>query len=309
MINTIRNEIDKQSYLKKTLPFNPINMYNAKLRFDINTFNNQSKETIMKKILLKMVRAIRGNKKIIAVIPFRGVIGVKKNGITIDQYSDLLEKAFKITGLKAVIMIINSPGGSPSQSEMIFKKIRRLSDKKKIPVIAFVEDIAASGGYYIAAAADEIISTENSIIGSIGVISHGFGFAKAIEKLGIERRVYSVGKSKALLDPFKPENPEDIEVIKAIQEDIFENFSNVVKGRRNNLIDDPDIFSGKVWSGVKAKEIGLIDDNNDLDGLIEEKFGKKIKIIKMSPKKRGFLSRLGLGDMINDILQELRWLR
>ncbi|MBN9542926.1 MAG: S49 family peptidase [Alphaproteobacteria bacterium] len=248
-------------------------------------------------------------KPTVAVISFKGVIGVKKNGITIDQYNSILEKAFT-SKPKAVVIQINSPGGAPVQSDLIYRKIRKLSKKYSIPTYSYLEDVAASGGYYIAASCDEIIASDNSIVGSIGVISAGFGFTKALDKLGIERRVYTVGKNKSILDPFLPENENDKAIIREVQDDIFENFKGAIMASRGTKIKDPEeVFTGRIWSGKKALDHGLIDHLADLDSFLEEKFGTNFKIQKYEPKKKGLLSRFGLGDVISDIYEELRWLR
>lgn len=256
----------------------------------------------MKKFLAKFKP-----KPVVAVVPLKGVIGVKKNGITLEQYNVVLENAFKIKP-KCVVLLINSPGGSPVQSDLITTKIKRLANKHSVPVYAYVEDVAASGGYYIASAATEIVASENSIVGSIGVISAGFGFEKAINKLGVERRVYTSGKNKSILDPFLPENPDDISIIKDIQSDIFDNFKNAVSNSRGEKLKE-DVFNGRVWSGKKALAIGLIDKITDLDSFLEDKFGDNFKIQKFEPKKKGLLSKLSLGDMLTDVYQELKWLR
>ncbi|MBN8828821.1 MAG: signal peptide peptidase SppA [Sphingobacteriia bacterium] len=259
--------------------------------------------------LVKKIQELFKKKSLVVSIPLKGVIGIKKNGITLDSYNDIIEKAFALPKIKAVILQINSPGGSPSQSELIYKKIRRLSVERKIKVITFVEDIAASGGYYIALAGEQIIAPHNSIIGSIGVISAGFGLHEAINKLGIQRRIYTSGNSKSFLDPFQPEKPEDVEILKELQNDVYENFVSLVKERRAARLESEDnIFSGRIWSGKKAKKLGLIDEISDLETYIEEKFGKKTKIIKLEPKKKGLLSKFGFGDFsLRNMLEEIWW--
>ncbi len=162
---------------------------------------------------------------------------------------------------RAVALLINSPGGSPAQSHLIFRRIRQLADEKKIPVIAFIEDVGASGGYMLACAADEIICDQFSIVGSIGVVGGSFGFPKLMEKLGIERRIYTSGEHKAMLDPFQPEKPDDVKRIKAIQKDIHEHFIALVKERRGARLrgTDKTLFSGEFWTAQKALELGLAD--------------------------------------------------
>ena len=238
-------------------------------------------------------------KKIIPVVHISGVIGNiggLRNGVTISSVENLLEKAFKIKNVPAVAIIINSPGGSPVQSSLIYKRIRSLASKKKVKVIFFVEDVAASGGYYIACAGDEIYVDENSIIGSIGVIYASFGFEKLIKKYGIERRIFTTGKYKSILDSFQKQKLSDVKKLKSIQSEIFKNFKEVVlksRGKKIN-IQNKNIFSGSFWAGKEAVKLGLVDGIGDLNTIMEKKFGEKIKYIPIKPKKsflKGVLSR------------------
>ena len=238
-------------------------------------------------------------KKIIPVVHISGVIGNiggLRNGVTISSVENLLEKAFKIKNAPAVAIIINSPGGSPVQSSLIYKRIRSLASKKKVKVIFFVEDVAASGGYYIACAGDEIYVDENSIIGSIGVIYASFGFEKLIKKYGIERRIFTTGKYKSILDSFQKQKLSDVKKLKSIQSEIFKNFKEVVlksRGKKIN-IQNKNIFSGSFWAGKEAVKLGLVDGVGDLNTIMEKKFGEKIKYIPIKPKKsflKGVLSR------------------
>ncbi len=187
----------------------------------------------------------------------------------------LLERAFAFRKARAVALVINSPGGSAVQSHLIHGRIRALAAEHKVPVIAFVEDVGASGGYMIACAADEIVCDPSSIVGSIGVVGATFGLEKAIKKLGIERRVYTAGKNKAMLDPFLPENPEDVKRLKAIQQDIHETFIALVKARRGKKLKGPEsaLFSGEYWVGSKAVELGLADRLGDIRAVLRERFG------------------------------------
>ena len=220
----------------------------------------------------------------------------RRKGLNLNEIDKNIEQAFSLKNLKAVALQINSPGGSPVQSEMIANRIRELSDKNNVPVLAFVEDVAASGGYWLACAADEIIASKASIIGSIGVVSSGFGFNKAIEKIGIDRRLYTSGDNKAILDPFLPENPDDIKRLKAIQSQLHIQFINFVKFRRGSKIkdDNKDVFTGAFWSGEKSLEIGLIDSFGEMKSVLKERFGNQVKIKEFAPKKKlfGFSSLL-----------------
>ena len=238
-------------------------------------------------------------KKIVPVVHMSGIIGnvgALKNGITISSTQDLLEKAFKIKNSAAVALIINSPGGSPTQSSLIYKRIKKLAKKNKTKVIFFVEDVAASGGYYIACAGDEIYVDENSIVGSIGVIYTSFGFDKLIKKYGIERRIFTTGKYKSILDSFQKQKLSDVKKLKSIQSEIFKNFKEVVlksRGKKIN-IQNKNIFSGSFWAGKEAVKLGLVDGVGDLNTIMEKKFGEKIKYIPIKPKKsflKGVLSR------------------
>lgn len=230
----------------------------------------------------------------VAHLALNGVIGKDgklSSGLNIENVFPLLEKAFKMKNIKAVAITINSPGGSPVQSELIYNAIRELSVAKKIPVYTFARDVAASGGYWLLLAGDEVYAHRASIIGSIGVIFSGFGFVETIKKLGIERRIYTEGKNKAILDPFMPEEAENIEILKDAQRDIFEGFKELVKTRRGeklkgdeNFLNDK-IFTGAFWSGRKAVELGLVDAIADMRGKMQEKFGEKVEIKNVSIKK------------------------
>jgi serine protease SohB len=197
-----------------------------------------------------------------------------------------------------VALIINSPGGSPVQSALIARRIRDLADEKDLPVIAFCEDVAASGGYWLACAADEIFADENSIVGSIGVISAGFGFVDLIERIGIERRVYATGPRKGMLDPFQDEKTEDIDRLRELHEDIFENFKNHVRRCRGDrlLAADETLFTGDIWTGRQAVEVGLIDGLAEMRSEMRKRYGDKVKF-QRADVRRGLLGRLrgGMG--------------
>ena len=240
------------------------------------------------------------SKPSVGVIKMSGVISAGARGGLSDQVlSPILEKAFKKGQHKAVALLINSPGGSPVQSSLISSRIKRLAKENDMPVYAFVEDVAASGGYWLACSADEIYADTGSIIGSIGVISAGFGFQELIHKYGVERRVHTAGKSKSMLDPFKEENPEDIKRLKKILGEMHELFiSYVEKARAGKLTQADDIFTGEIWLGEKARQLGLIDGVGHLDTILKEKFGKKTQI-KVYGQKKNFLQRFGV-NLINE---------
>ena len=214
----------------------------------------------------------------------------RRKGLNLYELDKVIEQAFSVKNLKAVVLQINSPGGSPVQSEMISKRIRDLSEDKNIPVLAFVEDVAASGGYWLACAADEIFASKASIIGSIGVVSSGFGFDKAIKKIGVDRRLYTSGENKAILDPFLPENKDDIKRLKDIQKELHNQFISFVKLRRGSKISNKnkDLFSGAFWSGEKSLELGLIDSYGEMKSVLKQRFGENVKIKEFAPKKKLF---------------------
>jgi len=219
---------------------------------------------------------------IVPVVRLAGVIGVStplKPGLTLANTARALERAFAMPNIRAVALVINSPGGAAVQSHLIYQRIRALADENKVSVIAFIEDVAASGGYMIACAADEIVCDASSIVGSIGVIGGSFGFDKLIEKIGIERRIYTSGERKAMLDPFLPENPEDVGRLKAIQHEIHESFIGLVKARRGAKLDSREtaLFSGEYWTGQRGQKLGLVDAIGDLRGVLRERYGKKVR--------------------------------
>ena len=238
-----------------------------------------------------------------------GQAGFMRSGLSLVSLDKLINKLFSDKKAPAIALIINSPGGSPTQSSLIAKKITDLAKKKKKKILAFVEDVAASGGYWLACAADEIYLDQNSIVGSIGVISPGFGFVDLIKKIGLERRVYTSGKSKSFLDPFKEEKIEDIERLKKIQEQIHDNFISYVKSRRGNKLNEnnlEEIFSGLFWVGQKGIDLGLADGLGSINEIIENKFGKKAKI-KIIDQKKSFLQRKLSSSLIDSdvVLQKI----
>lgn len=235
----------------------------------------------------------------VAVLRLQGMIaaGGRPGQLNDAALAPVIEAAFKRGKPKAVALVINSPGGSPVQSALIAARIRRLAAETEVPVLGFVEDVAASGGYWLATAADEIFVDPNSIVGSIGVISAGFGLQEMIAKLGVERRVYTAGQSKSQLDPFRPENPEDVARIKALMEQIHANFIAQVKGRRGaKLADDDRLFTGEFWLGAQAVDLGLVDGIGHLVPVMKERFGEKVKF-RAYGVRRPFLARFGLSLM------------
>lgn len=234
---------------------------------------------------------------VVPVLRLSGAIGMAtplRRGLSLATAAGQLEKAFTMSKVPAVAIAINSPGGSPVQSSLIFNRIRQLADEHNKRVYVFCEDVAASGGYYLAIAGDEIYADPSSIVGSIGVISSGFGFDRAIEKLGIERRVYTAGLNKGSLDPFLPEKADDIERLKALQRDVHDVFIGVVKDRRAARLkgQDSELFSGAFWSGPKALEFGLIDGIVDMRTKMRELFGDKVTLRLVPASGGGLLSRL-----------------
>jgi serine protease SohB len=227
-------------------------------------------------------RRFRGDVPVVPVVRLTGVIGFStplRPGLTLASVAKQLDRAFAWPRARAVALSINSPGGSAVQSHLVFQRIRQLSVEKKLPAIAFVEDVAASGGYMIACAADEIVADPSSIVGSIGVIGATFGFDKLIEKIGVERRIYTSGLNKAMLDPFLPENPEHVARLKAIQQDIHTSFIDLVKSRRGAKLDgaDGDLFSGEYWAARKGIAFGLVDRIGDLRSTLRERYGDKVE--------------------------------
>ena len=235
-------------------------------------------------------------KKIIPHVRLTGVIGNAgrfSKGMDLAGQQDILKKAFSIKKIKHVAISINSPGGSPVQSHLIYSYIRQLADRKKIKVLIFAEDVAASGGYLISCAGDEIYANSSSIIGSIGVISASFGFKELIKKMGIDRRIYTAGKNKSTLDPFIDEKEEDIKKLKDIQLELHADFIKVVETSRGSKLKEPEknnIFTGEFWTGKSALELGLVDGIGNADQVLKEKFGDKV-IIKNLEKQKGFIAR------------------
>ncbi len=240
---------------------------------------------------------LRKNDVTIPVVRLSGVIAagnspMSKN-LNLANIGPQLEKAFSIKRAPAVALIINSPGGSPVQSRLIVSRIKELAKEHEKKVFIFVEDVAASGGYMIALAGDEIFADETSIIGSIGVVSASFGFDKAIAKLGVERRVYTAGKNKVSMDPFLPESKKDIDYLKKLQLEIHDVFIDMVKDARGDkLVDDGEMFTGRFWTGAIAKELGLIDGLGHISTVLKQRYGDKMELALIQPRK-GLFGRGG----------------
>jgi serine protease SohB len=236
----------------------------------------------------------------VGVVRLAGAIGlpwsVRGGGLSIDSIVRPLERAFGLKNLKAVALAINSPGGSAVQSSLIARRIRALAAEKNVLVLAFVEDVAASGGYWLATAGDEIFADESSIIGSIGVISAGFGFADLPQRMGVERRVHTAGPRKAMLDPFRAEQPEDVARLQVLQQEIHDTFKAQVRERRGSRLsgDEADLFGGEVWTARSALERGLIDGIGDLRAIVRGRFGDKVKFVPVTRQRSWLRRRLGL---------------
>ena len=252
-------------------------------------------------------------KKVVPHVRLTGIIGSAgkfKQGMELANQRDILKKAFAVKKITHVAISINSPGGSPVQSHLIYSYIRQLAEKNKVKVIIFAEDVAASGGYFIACAGDEIYANSSSIIGSIGVISASFGFKDLIQKIGVERRVYTAGKNKSTLDPFLDEKKEDIERLKNIQLDLHKDFIEVVEKSRSSKLkkSEVELFSGEFWSGRKAKDLGLIDEIGNANQVLREKFGEDVVIKKFEKSKSWLSKKLSSSndhvDQLANILEE-----
>ena len=227
------------------------------------------------------------------VIASGGLLGGRS--LSIESVAPLLKRAFETRGAKAVALALNSPGGSPAQSALIAQRIRLHAAEKGLPVIAFVEDVAASGGYWLACAADEIIADPSSIVGSIGVISSGFGFQDLIARIGVERRVHTSGENKSMLDPFRAEQPRDVERLERLQREIHDGFKDWIRERRGKLLkgDESTLFSGEFWTAKRGIEFGLVDGLGELRATLQARYGDKVRLPVIGPRRR-LLSRFGL---------------
>lgn len=265
---------------------------------------------------------LRRRRPVVALVRMAGIIahtgGPGRLTLNLSAFEDLLDGAFALKRLKAVAVAINSPGGSPVQSALLHDRIRQLAEEKKLPVLTFCEDVAASGGYWLACAGDEIFANENSIVGSIGVIASGFGFEELIAKIGVERRLHTAGTGKSFLDPFLAERSDDIARLETLQRDVHQAFIAHVKGRRGEKLqgDEEALFSGEFWTGQKALELGLIDGLGDPRSVLKQRYGEKVKIRLMEPRK-GWLQRrfniaaphLSAADWLDAIESKTTWQR
>jgi len=243
---------------------------------------------------------------VVPVVRLNGVIAsgslLGPRGLSIESTAPLLARAFGMRHAKAVALAINSPGGSPVQSALIAQRIRLLAREKDLPVIAFVEDVAASGGYWLACAADEIVADPSSIVGSIGVISAGFGFKDLIARFGIERRVHTSGEKKSMLDPFRDEDPDDVARLKRLQAEIHDGFKDWVRERRAGRLkgDESELFSGEFWTARRGLQLGLVDSLGELRSVLQARYGLKVHLPVVAPRRR-FLQRFGIGGSIEQV--------
>lgn len=261
---------------------------------------------------------------LVAVLRFDGLIGMRgPRGLSLRRFAAAIERAFGLRNLKAVALIVNSPGGSPAQSSLLFRRIRQLAEEKEVPVVGFAEDVAASGGYWLALAADEIFADETSLVGSIGVITASFGFVEVLRKVGVQRRLYTAGENKSLLDPFLAEDPQGVQRLTALQRDMHESFKDLVRARRAAKLkaEESVLFSGEVFTGRRALELGLIDGIGDLRSVMRQRYGEEVKLRVIEPERRrlsllswfGLPRRPDIGDLAADLLarveERLIWAR
>src|SRR5216110_1144232 len=236
------------------------------------------------------IERLRHPPPVVTVLRLDGVIGPRqwRTALSLGSHANALDRAFALSGLSGVALAINSPGGSPVQSALLYKRIRQLAEEKSVPVFAFAEDVAASGGYWLALAGDEVYAEEASLLGSIGVVTSSFGLNRLIERFGIERRLHTAGEKKAMLDPFLPEDPADVTRLEALQQDIHETFKQHVKRRRAGKIDatDESLFSGEVLTGRMALSRGLIDGIGDLRSVMRARFGDNVRLVPIATERR-----------------------
>ncbi|HUB95423.1 MAG TPA: S49 family peptidase [Stellaceae bacterium] len=226
---------------------------------------------------------------VVAVVRLDGIIGGRgPRSLSLLRFAAVIERAFRLRHLRGVALAINSPGGSPAQSQLLYRRIRQLADEHRVPVFAFAEDVAASGGYWLALAADEIYAEESSLVGSIGVVSAGFGLSAVLQRFGVERRLYTAGENKSLLDPFLPENPRDVERLGTLQRDLHDSFKELVHARRGGRLkgEDEMLMSGEIFAGRRALAAGLIDGIGDLRGTMRERFGDEVRLRLVAPTRR-----------------------
>jgi serine protease SohB len=258
-----------------------------------------------------MWNPFRTRPPVIPLVRLEGIIAARAGpfgGMNLAGVAPLLDRAFAFSRAPAVFLAINSPGGSPVQSALIANHIRRLADEKKKPVIAVCEDAAASGGYWIACAADEIIADPASILGSIGVVSSGFGFQEAIARLGVERRLRTAGTEKSLNDSFSPQRPQDTARLEALLDELHTEFKDWVRSRRGGklLAPEAELFTGRFWAGRRALALGLCDGLGDAAGEVRRRYGEKARLVTFGPRKRRFpFSLLGGGAALVDGLAQV----
>ncbi len=249
---------------------------------------------------------------LVSVLRLSGAIGTGRRDLSLETLEEDIARAFAPTDLAAVGLSINSPGGSPVQSALIAGRIRALAAEKSVPVLAFVQDVAASGGYWLACAADEITADQCSIVGSIGVVSAGFGFTGLIDKLGVDRRVHTAGAAKSMLDPFQAEKPDEVAHLKSLQADMHEAFKQWVRDRRGARLTAPEsaLFDGAFWTGQRSLELGLVDRLGDMRTTLRERFGDKVDIRVVNPPRGPGLGRFigldagALADGVADTVRE-----
>jgi signal peptide peptidase SppA len=259
-------------------------------------------------MLGRLKRLLRPRRPVVAVVPMNGAImsgGRIGRAFDDEQLAPVIERAFRVREVRAVALAINCPGGSAVQSSMIGARIRRLAAEKEVPVVAFCADVAASGGYWLACAADEIYADAGSIVGSIGVIAASFGFSEAIAKLGVERRVHTSGENKAFWDPFRPEQEQDVDRLHRLQKSIHHQFIEWVKSRRGDrLAEGGNLFTGEFWAGHEAQQLGLVDGIGHLVPVMKARYGDETRF-RVFTRKRPLLGRLGMAgaDTLADELQ------
>lgn len=261
------------------------------------------------------IERLRNPPPVVAVLRFDGVIGSRgRRTLSLRRFAAAIERAFSTRDVRAVALVVNSPGGSPVQSSLIYRRIRQLAEEKGVPVLAFAEDVAASGGYWLALAADEIHADETSLLGSIGVIGGSFGLFEAMRRLGVERRLYTAGENKSLLDPFLPADPHGIERMKRLLDDLHGSFKELVRSRRGARLvgDESVLFSGEVFTGRQALANGLIDGVGELRGVLRARFGANVRLRQIPPERRrlswsmlGLPRRPDVGDIAADLLARL----
>ena len=271
------------------------------------------------------IERFRDPPPVVPVLRFDGVIGPRqwRGAVSLASHAAALDRAFKMKRAVAIAIIVNSPGGAPVQSSLLYRRIRQLAEEKRLPVFAFAEDVAASGGYWLALAGDEVYAEETSLLGSIGVVSSSFGFTRLIDRIGIDRRLYTAGENKSLLDPFLPEQERDVARLTTLQEDIHAAFKDHVKRRRLSKIDaaDETLFSGEVMTGRMALAKGLIDGIGDLRSVMRTRFGEKVRLVPVASERRRRwplfrrqrgvdVERLGfVADLVDWLEARLLWAR